>query len=470
MIKNKKYMTLAAALMLTLTSACAVSFAQDNTTTAAHTGTAGAPMGTPPELPPGMTPGMPPQGGPGGNQGKQLADFTAAKMVTGTTTTVSGQTLSASSADQNTILAKNSAAVTIQNSHFSKTGDTTSGDGSNFSGQNAVVLAADSDIKINDSTITSAAEGANAIFATGDKSHIDVKHVTIHTTGNSSRGLDATCDGTITADDVSITTQGAHCAALATDRGEGTVIVRNAKLSTHGEGSPCVYSTGAITLQDSTGTASGSEIAVVEGKNSISLDNVNLTGYVKHGVMLYQSFSGDADTGIASFSAANSTLKTVSNGPMFYITNTKAKAHLENTNLQYNSNTLVNVTSDHWGTSGANGGDFTLTTARQTLHGNVLANSLSTVDLQLSDKTTWQGSFNADNQAKSAALSLDASSGWNVTGTSYVTTLTDSDTTLRNIQSNGHTIYYQSKNKANQWLHGKTITLSGNGKLQPFRS
>lgn len=47
--------------------------------------------------------------------------------------------------------------------------------------------------------------------------------MTINTTKNSSRGLDATYNGTIIAKDVNITTNGTHCAALANDRGEGTV-------------------------------------------------------------------------------------------------------------------------------------------------------------------------------------------------------------------------------------------------------
>ena len=105
----------------------------------------------------------------------------------------------------------------------------------------------------------------------------------IYTTAGSSRGLDATYGGTITASDVDIVTEGAHCAALATDRGEGTVTVTRGTLMTSGEGSPCVYSTGAIRAVDSRGAASNSEIAVVEGKNSIELQNAELTGSVKHG-------------------------------------------------------------------------------------------------------------------------------------------------------------------------------------------
>jgi hypothetical protein len=61
---------------------------------------------------------------------------------------------------------------------------------------------------------------------------------TIATTADNSRGLDATYGGTIVANDMKITTQGDHCAAIATDRGGGDISVTNSTLSTAGSGSP----------------------------------------------------------------------------------------------------------------------------------------------------------------------------------------------------------------------------------------
>ena len=53
---------------------------------------------------------------------------------------------------------------------------------------------------------------------------------------------------------------------LATDRGEGTITVEAAKLTTSGAGSPVIYSTGNITANNVNGVANNSEIGVVEGK------------------------------------------------------------------------------------------------------------------------------------------------------------------------------------------------------------
>ena len=85
--------------------------------------------------------------------------------------------------------------------------------------------------------------------------------------------------------------------------------------------------------------------------------------------MLYQSFSGDAGVGEASFQAVDSTLRNDSDGPMFFVTNTTAKASLQNVALVQSGDTLVNVAASRWGKSGANGGDFTLTAKDQTLVG-----------------------------------------------------------------------------------------------------
>jgi len=111
---------------------------------------------------------------------------------------------------------------------------------------------------INNTTISTNAKGSNAVFSTGTNSKIYISNSTITTTWTgSSRGLDATYGGYIEADNVNITTQGGSCATLATDRGEGTVIVQNSKLETNGRGSPVIYSTGDISITNTQGTANG---------------------------------------------------------------------------------------------------------------------------------------------------------------------------------------------------------------------
>ena len=196
----------------------------------------------------------------------------------------------------------------------------------------------------------------------------NIQNVEITTYCDKSRGLDATYNGIINAKNVIINTNGQSYAALATDRGEGQVHVSNSVLNTgvskeSGRGSPIIYSTGNITVADSTGTAFVSQIACIEGKNSIELSNCDLSAaaggnredngeYVDLGaVFIYQSMSGDADVGTSTFTAKNSVLSVLSDSeyyksaPMFHVTNTKAVINLESTELKYGSGTLLDVSS-----------------------------------------------------------------------------------------------------------------------------
>lgn len=408
---------------------------------------------------------------PGGMQPTiDISTFKGAYVLDGVKGRLVDKTIGATEGDENTVLLKKGADLTLKNGILNKSGDTTSGDGSNFNGQNAVFLVAGNSMAtIKNSEIYSNSEGSNAIFATGDQTKVMVQNVKIHTKGNSSRGLDATYNGTIIADDVYITTEGAHCAPLATDRGEGTVTVTNSTLSSDGEGSPCIYSTGNITVNNSVGNAAGSECAVIEGKNSITLNNTSLTGNVKNGVMLYQSFSGDANTGIARFNAKDSTLTSNATGAMFYVTNTQAEVTIENTDLNFPSGVLINVTSDRWGKEDANGGDLTFTGIRQKLVGNILANSISRITVNLTKKTSLCGAINKDKTAKMATLNMDINSSWDVTDDSYVTILTDADQTLSNINTNGHSIYYNANKAENNWLGGKTHHFADGGIIAPLK-
>ena len=350
--------------------------------------------------------------------------------------------------DQNSFIGKNKASITIDSSVFDKTGNTTNDDNSNFHGQNAVVLGIEgSQTNIKDSNITSNSIGSNAVFATGEGSVINVENTNIHTKGDSSRGLDATYKGTVNGKNLTITTEGAHSATLATDRGEGTITAEAAKLTTSGTGSPVIYSTGNITANNVNGVANKSEIGVVEGKNSITLTNSNVTGYHDNGFMLYQSFSGDAESGIARLKAENNTLTTHGTGAFIYVNNTTAEADLTgNTILMPNTTTLVKAAADsRWGKDGENGGHLTLRASNQELSGNIVADSISTIALDMTNGSSLVGAVNTDNTAKEITMKLSKDSSWTLTGDSYVKTLTNEDTTNNNIHLNGYKLVVADK-------------------------
>ena len=418
------------------------------------------PTGTSNQIPPNGNPpsgtpnGMPPtamqNGAPNGMAPQVEVDPSTFKGTTIVTEnkSIAHESMTNTTADQNAFIGKNKAVIDIENSVFDKTGDTTSDDNSNFRGQNAVVLGIDgSQINIKGSNITSNSKGSNAVFATGEGSVINVENTNIHTKSDSSRGLDATYKGTVNGKNLTITTEGAHSATLATDRGEGTITTEAAKLTTSGEGSPVIYSTGNIIVNNVNGIANNSEIGVVEGKNSITLTNSNVTGYKDNGFMLYQSFSGDAESGIARLKAENNTLTTHATGAFLYVNNTTAEVDLSNNAISMpNTSTLVKAAADsRWGKTGENGGHLTLRTSNQELSGNIMADSISTIALDMTNGSSLVGAVNTDNTAKEVTVKLSKDSNWILTGDSYVKSLNNEDTTGSNIHSNGYKLVVAEK-------------------------
>ena len=257
----------------------------------------------------------------------------------------------------------------------------------------------------------------------------NIENVEITTYSDKSRGLDATYNGIINAKNVIINTNGQSCAALATDRGEGEVHVTNSELNTgvskqSGRGSPIIYSTGNITVANSIGTAYVSQIACIEGKNSIELSNCDLSAaaggnrqdngdYVDlGGVFIYQSMSGDADVGTSTFTAKDSVLSILSDSdcyesaPMFHVTNTKAIINLEKTELNFGSGTLLDVSGQsQWGTVGSNGGELTFNAKDETLDGNIIVDSISSLNMTLSS-TSYVGAINPSDDLSEPSILL----------------------------------------------------------------
>ena len=411
------------------------------------------------EPPSGDKPGgEPPSGGqPGGQGGPGGADtmnfdytgtYTGAFTADGTSQESSGVSIEATDADQNAVLAQNAGTATVSDCSITKSGDDTDGDRCNFYGANSIALAVNegSTVVLDGCTMSATSEGSNAVFAT-DSAVAYVNNCTIQTEAGNSRGLDATYAGVVVASQVDITTNGQHCAACATDRGGGTISIVDSTLSTAGSGSPLLYSTGNIQAHNVTGTAAGSQIAGMEGLNTILVDNctlestnTGLTGSdpVANGVIIYQSTSGDAEstTGeTATFQAVNSTLKSaITSGAMFYFTNTAADVLVCNSELDFDSSAarlayVAGNDANSWGTPGSNGATVNFTARNQEVSGDVCADTVSTLNMYVVNGSTWEGAASIEDNANGSTstapltVSVDANSTWTVTADSHVSAL-----------------------------------------------
>lgn len=380
--------------------------------------------------------------------------------------TLDGYAVNSTTADENTILVNTTDDVTITNSTVTKTGDSDGGDNCNFYGQNAAVLVeGGSTTSLTNLTVTSDAKGANGIFSyggnggqnggDGDGTKVIIKDTTITTTGDGAGGTMTTGGGTTNAYNLTVTTNGQSSAAIRTDRGGGTVYVDGGTYTSNGLGSPAIYSTAEIHVANATLVSNLSEGVCIEGLNSIELTDCDLTANntkcngnatFMDTIMIYQSMSGDAATGNSTFAMTGGSL-TSKNGHMFHVTNTNADIELNGVKLTNEdaANILISVCDDGW-----NGGNnkATFNAKAQDLVGAVLVGNNSTLALNLTEGTTFEGYVNgnivnATNQTVSTevgtvAVTLDNNSTWTLTADSYVT---EFNGTAANVIANGHTLY-----------------------------
>ena len=427
----------------------------------------GAPNGDPPGDPPdgnGGPGGTPPGGGPGGSSSADI-DYSGAVEI-GSAETQNGKTYTSTTADESALLISTSDDVTITNPTVTKSGDSDGGDNCNFYGLNAAVLVKDgTTTTITGGTITSDASGANGVFcyggnggqngASGDGTTLIIRDTVIRTTGSGSGGIMTTGGGITYAYDLDVETSGQSSAAIRTDRGGGTVYVDGGTYVSNGLGSPAIYSTAEIHVENATLVSNLSEGVCIEGKNSIELTDCDLTANNTKcngnatffdSIMIYQSMSGDADSGTSSFTMTSGSL-TSKNGHVFHVTNTNAVITLNGVTITNEDadNVLLSVCDDGW--SGASN-IATLKAIAQTLTGAIKVGDNSTLTLELTEGSAFTGSvdgsiINAKGDTVSTdvgtvSVTLDSSSTWTLTGDSYITEFNGS---AANIISNSYTLY-----------------------------
>jgi hypothetical protein len=415
-------------------------------------------------------PGAPPNGGGGGSSDVSYASSDRGLTLDGGSDTRAAEAYSADGIDESAVLVSGGGRLTLDEVDVSSSSVSSSSDGSSFYGLDAGVLAVDSStITMNGGSVTTTGDGANGIFATGDGSSLVLDGVTISATGQYAHGIMATQGASIDATDLDVTTAGASSATVATDRGGGTISVTGGTFHTTGYRSPGLYSTGTLVVTGGTYTADAAEAAVIEGSNTITVTDADLVAGASWGVLLYQSFSGDAQGSESTFTMTGGSL-TAAEGPLFHVTNATGTVVLDGVELSAASGVLLHAGADQWGTEGSNGGIAVLLATAQTMSGDVTLDAISTVSFTLSDGSTLIGTVNGDDGGGTVAMVLDDTSTWTLTGDSYVTTidgLAITGTSVTNVIGNGHTLFYDASGAANSSLGGGTYTLSGGGTLTP---
>ena len=404
--------------------------------------------GHPPEMPDGQRPdgdrppempdGPMPNGMPDGMS--QQPDSYDAVLTIDKDTTSTGEIITSTDADENAILVVGGTSVITETSVSRESSVSTGGDSASFYGVGAAILATGGEVTVTDSVITTDSNGGAGLFAYSG-GVIRVSDTVITTLRNTSGGIHVAGGGTLYAKNLIVTTNGESSAAIRSDRGGGAMVVDGGSYTSNGSGSPAVYVTADITVSNATLTATGSEALCLEGLNSVRLTDCVLSGDMPDldqndntwTVILYQSMSGDSQIGKGTFEMTGGTLVS-KNGGLFYTTNTQSEFTLSGVTIEaddadYFLRCTGNKNARGWGRSGDNGADCVFTAIGQEMNGDVIWDSVSTLDMRLTKGSVLTGAFIDDESCAgsggsgTASLTIGDGSAWIVTGDSVLTNL-----------------------------------------------
>lgn len=350
-------------------------------------------------------------GQPGGQPGGTASGVDSYDAVTeyAEDTEVDGESYSSTGTDENAIFVSNGATATLKNITVDRTSsDSTGGDNSSFYGVGAAVLTTDGTAYVKNADITTNVAGG----------------------------------GTLYAWDLNVETQGESSAAIRSDRGGGTMVVDGGTYTSNGTGSPAVYCTADIAVNNATLTANGSEAICMEGLNTIHLFDCDITGDMQDlsqndttwTIIVYQSMSGDSEVGNSTMQIVGGSF-TSKNGGLIYTTNTEANILLSDVDITYSDDSEFflmctgNTNERGWGTAGANGSDCTFTADDQDMEGTVIWDSISDLDFYMTNGSTLTGYFVDDETYAGNGgdgycnVYISDDSTWTVTGDSEITNL-----------------------------------------------
>lgn len=359
-----------------------------------------------------------------------------------------GGTYSSVNEDESAILADNVTA-TLNAVNVEKTGDSSNTESSSFYGLNSGILAINkANLTINGGIINAAGKGANGVFAYNG-AQIDISNTMVTADSPGAGGIEVAGGGIMNATNLVVKSTGK--AAIRSDRGGGILNVNGGTYtSTGSDGAPAIYSTAAITVKNAALIAEKSRGIIIEGKNSVDLENCSLSGNftteeqnssVPGDILIFQSMSGDAEVGTSVLNVKNSSLK-AGHSAMFGISNTNSVINLEGVNLEYSddNDNILSAAAGRWGKEGSNGGHCTFNATNQALKGNFTCDKISSVDINLKSGCSYTGAIDTENTGN-CTLTLSSNAHWTLTGNCYLDSFTDENESYNNIDFNGYSIY-----------------------------
>lgn len=214
----------------------------------------------------------------------------------------------------------------------------------------------------------------------------------------------------------------------------------------------------------------------MDGIQSVDLYNVDLTGSLLGGILLFSSSERETG-GRVNFTNSKLTAKG-DKVPGMWLGNTVAFVNLYNTEIETDSGILavanysqVTQAFDYYADYNDNNdlepAIATFFIEESQLTGDLVAYNSSTINWSLNSHSSWTGKAYVGDGKGYFNINLDSTSTWTLTADTMVQNFTCADASLKNIKSSGHRLYYNSTAEGSRWLKGRTISLGGGGSVVP---
>ena len=337
--------------------------------------------------------------------------------------------------------------VDITNSNITKTWNA-DWDSADFYWTNAAAISTNWQLWLHNVSINTNWKHANAVFAYGSW-NVFIADSTVTTKNDNSGWIMVTWWWTLSAENLTITTEWNSSAAIRSDRGWWEIQVEWWEYTTNWIWSPVIYSTADITVSHANLTANKSEWAIIEWKNSITISNSTLTdsnttlnwkSSTYKNIFIYQSMSGDADEWTGKFTAIESKIIT-NNWNTIYVTNTNAEIVLQNNEIINKNWDLLRIEWAARWKEGSNWWDVTLNLINQEIKWDIIIDEISSLNMTLTEWSNFIWAINSSNESQNISVKLDNNSTWTLTSDSYISEISSDSEWYSNINLNWYTLY-----------------------------
>lgn len=353
-----------------------------------------------------------------------------------------GKSYVSSAADENALRVENACTASVQDGTIEKlAGDASVSDASAQFGLNAAVLVHDgAALTLLNSSVTSAAAGANGIFVYGALSSVSADSAIVRTTQDDACGLVAAGGAALAAKNLSVLTQGASSAAILA-QSDASVVADAGTYAANGTDSAAVVSYANVSVSNATLRAAATGAITVYGGGNAMLTGCTVTGSssaLRGGdgkdapcVLLLR---GEENGGTAAFNMTNGSLKS-GGAALFSVTGADAALTLSGVSLTLGNGVLLQVKGD---ADSGEKGNCTLECDGQILTGKILVEEGSSLDLRLTGGSSFSGTVNPSGAAGDVSVTLEDGCIWSLSVDAYVSSFTGK---TKDIETNGFTLY-----------------------------